>query len=392
MIDFSNRKPDKILNDMLARISNEFDKRPGSFIYTILAAVSNVLYACFFVMDMIQKYTFVEFAVGDYLDYRAAERGLIRKEATKAVRLVYFNTKVSLGTIFTTLNGEDSLNFTITKYLGTSYQTPEGTVVTGYYFYEATCEVTGIIGNGYIGSIQPAGSIKGLTTAQMTDILVPGTEIETDESLRKRYIESLNEKGFAGNIAAYREEILKMDGVGAIQVWPFWKGGGTVRCCILDAEFNAATASLVNTVQEAISPINPDDNKPTQNGVGFAPIGASVTINAPEILTVNIECQIQCKAGYFLDNIKEDIKKNIEEYFLIQRKQWDVREPGIDIYYYCEILYTQVLAAIIGTDGVLNCKELLINGKTQDISVMQSRELSQLPILGDADFKEWIYE
>ena len=57
---------------------------------------------------------------------------------------------------------------------------------------------------------------------------------------------------FGGNIAAYRNTILAIEGVGAVQVYPTWKGGGTVLCSILDSELTPAESGLVAQVQKAI--------------------------------------------------------------------------------------------------------------------------------------------
>lgn len=374
MIDLSKYSYDSILNLMLEKVPNTIDKRPGSFIRTALAPIASVIFSGYFTMDIIQKYTFVSFAPSTFLDYRAAERGLSRKQATPAIRRVYFNIEVTQGTRFSTINGSSSVNFTVGDFIGK---------IDNFYYYQATCETTGIIGNGYTGPLQSITYINGLNVAQMDEILVPGAEIEDDESLRQRYYESLKEKPFAGNIAAYRQEILAMDGVGAVQVWPFWKGGGTVLCSILTTEFEIASKQLIEKVQIAICPYVEDLNRPSQLGTGFAPIGASVTINTPEIFNINIGFNILIKTGHSYDTVIENCKSAINDYLLTLRKQWDKKYIENDVVYKCNILYAQILAALIGSEGVLNITELLINGNNTDINLTQSREIQQVPFLGE---------
>ena len=79
----------------------------------------------------------------------------------------------------------------------------------------------------------PVTAIASLTSAVLGDIMVPGEDEETDERLRQKYNESFKTVSFGGNIAAYRNAILAIQGVGAVQVYPTWKGGGTVLCSIL---------------------------------------------------------------------------------------------------------------------------------------------------------------
>lgn len=88
----------------------------------------------------------------------------------------------------------------------------------------------------------------------MTDLLIPGENTEEDEPFRARIIERLNSRSFGGNVAQYVEEIEAIDGVGAVQVYPVWDGGGTVCCSILGADFLPASSDLVQMVQNAIDP------------------------------------------------------------------------------------------------------------------------------------------
>lgn len=374
MIDLSKYSYDSILNSMLEKVPNTIDKRPGSFIRTALAPIASIIFSGYFTMDIIQKYTFVSFAPSTFLDYRAAERGLSRKQATPAVRRVYFNIEIPEGTRFSTINGSSSVNFAVGDFIKK---------IDDYYYYQASCETLGIIGNGYTGPLQSITYINGLNVAQIDEILIPGAEIEDDESLRQRYYDSLREKAFAGNIASYREEILKMDGVGAVQVWPFWKGGGTVLCTILTTEFALASNQLIEKVQINICPPIEDETRPSQLGVGFAPIGASVTVATATQYKVNISFNVLIKVEAVYETVVEVCKKSIEDYLLGLRKKWDEKTIDKDIIYKCNILYAQVLAALIGSEGVLNITELLINGNNTDIYLTQSREMQQVPFLGE---------
>lgn len=374
MIDLSKYSYDSILNSMLEKVPNTIDKRPGSFIRTALAPIASIIFSGYFTMDIIQKYTFVSFAPSTFLDYRAAERGLSRKQATPAVRRVYFNIEIPQGTRFSTINGSSSVNFTVGDFIKK---------IDDYYYYQASCETLGIIGNGYTGPLQSITYINGLNVAQMDEILIPGAEIEDDESLRERYYDSLREKAFGGNIAAYREEILKMDGVGAVQVWPFWKGGGTVLCTILTTEFALASKQLIEKVQINICPPIEDETRPSELGVGFAPIGASVTIATATEYKVNISFNVLIKVEAVYETVVEKCRASIEDYLLGLRKKWDEKTINKDIIYKCNILYAQVLAALIGSEGVLNITGLLINGNNTDIYLTQSREMQELPFLGE---------
>lgn len=51
--------------------------------------------------------------------------------------------------------------------------------------YQLTAETAGSIGNDYSGPILPITAIPGLSSARLTDILVPGDDEETDEALAR---------------------------------------------------------------------------------------------------------------------------------------------------------------------------------------------------------------
>ena len=157
--------------------------------------------------------------------------------ASPAVRLGVFNAAVPIGSRFSTVNGADSLNFTATEAASGPDENSR--------YYRLTAETPGSAGNEYVGPILPIAAIPGLTSAQLTDILVPGDDEETDDALRQRLITALTDRPFGGNIASYREEVLGIDGVGGVQVYPTWNGGGTVKLSVLGADFLPAPAEQI---------------------------------------------------------------------------------------------------------------------------------------------------
>ena len=132
--------------------------------------------------------------------------------------------------------------------------------------YKLECETAGIVGNNLSGTLVPIDYIQGLGKAILTDILIPGEDEETDESLRQRFYETTNEKAFGGNIVDYQNKTKEIAGVGAVKVTPCWNGGGTVKLTILDSNFNKATDILIDKVQDTICPGLSAD------GLGVAPI------------------------------------------------------------------------------------------------------------------------
>lgn len=272
---------------------------------------------------------------------------------------------VPIGSRFSTINGSDSINFCVTAAMEAEHQ------------YQLTAETAGSIGNAYAGAILPITSIPGLTSAQITDILVPGDDEETDESLRSRLISALNERPFGGNIAAYQESILAIDGVGAVQVYPTWNGAGTVKCSIMGADYLPASSTLVENVQNAIDPA------PNQGlGLGLAPIGAKVSIVSPTKVTVNISASVTLAAGYTLDQVESKVKSALEEYLLSVRKEWGNQLGTTEVEYAANVYISRVLAAIVGTSGIVNAINCTLNSGTEDLILTENGTVQQVPVLG----------
>lgn len=371
MIDFSSETMANILAEMLSRVPDTYDKRDTSPIPTALGPAAYTAEGIYLALNQIQNNAFIQTATGDSLDSLAVIGGISRYPASAAVRLGIFNTVVPIGSRFSTINGSNSINFIVTAATDTANQ------------YQLTAETPGSIGNEYTGPILPITTIPGLTSAQITDILIPGDDTETDEELRTRLISALNERPFDGNIAAYRENILEIDGVGAVQVYPTWNGGGTVKCSVLGADFLPASSELVETVQNAIDP------PPNQGlGLGLAPIGAQVTIVAPTEVTVNVTATVTLAAGYNIEQVKPLVQASIEAYLLSVRQSWATPLNTTSVEYAADVYVSRVLAAIVGTTGIVNATNVQLNGGTTDLILTESGTTQQVPILGTVTLSE----
>lgn len=371
MIDFSGKTYQDLLAEMLARVPDTFDKRDTSPIPTALGPAAWALEGFYLSLNQVQRQAFVQTAQGESLDYLAVIAGLSRYPASAAVRLGVFNANVGIGARFSAINGENSINF-ISSAVATASESAEG-----FYYYQMTAETAGAIGNEYTGPILPISTIPGLTSAEITDILIPGDNTETDEKLRERIIEALNERPFGGNIASYRQYVLGLDGVGSVQVYPTWNGGGTVKLSVLGADWLPASEELVESVQNAVDP------PPNQGlGLGMAPIGAQVTVAAPTGLTVNVSATLTLQSGYQIGQVQEPIEQAIEAYLRTIRKEWDTNTSITSVVYASDVYLSRVTAAIVGVTGVVNATNVQLNGGTVDLTLTEDGTTQQVPILG----------
>lgn len=375
MIDFSGQTYQALLRSMLDRIPDTYDKRDASPIPTALGPAAYALEGFYLSLNQVQQSAFVQTAAGQDLDALAAIGGLTRYPASPAVRLGLFNTSVPIGARFSTMNGENSINFAVTSAAESSGE--------GQDSYQLTAETPGSIGNDYIGPILPITTIPGLTSARITSILIPGDDEETDGALRERLITALNERPFGGNLAAYREAILAIDGVGGVQVYPTWDGGGTVKCSILGADLLPASEELVQTVQNAVDP------PPNQGlGLGIAPIGANVTVTSPSAVTVKIDAAITLAAGTTIGQVQAPIEQAISSYLRSVRQAWDDNTSDTGVAYAADVYTARVTAAILSVEGVVNAAEIQLNGSASDLILTETGAAQQVPVLGTVTLHE----
>lgn len=375
MIDLSQQTYQNILTQMLDRVPATFDKRDTSPIPTALGPAAYALEGFYISLNQVQLAAYIQTATGQSLDYLAIIAGLTRYPASAAVRLGIFDMAVPIGSRYSTINGADSINFQATA--ATTGPTE------GDYYFQLTAETPGSIGNEYTGPILPITAIPGLNSAQITDILVPGDDEESDEDFRARIIEALNDRPFGGNIASYRTYIMAIDGVGAVQVYPTWNGGGTVKCSVLGADFLPASPTLVENVQNAVDP------PPNQGlGLGTAPIGAQVTVVAPEELTVNVSATLLLAAGYAIGQVQAPVQQAIENYMLSVRQEWATPVNTTSVEYQANVYVARITAAIVGVTGVVNATNVLLNGEGEDLILTETGATQQVPITGTVTLSE----
>lgn len=376
MIDLSQYTKQAIEQEMLQQVDPGIDTRQGSLIQTAAGLAAWFLEGVYYSdLAHLQQNTTAETAVGDALDLLAAQRGLTRRRATPAVRQGTFNVQIPTGSQFKTINGAASLIFT------------SGTQISGSgstWIYQMTCTTPGEAGNTYTGALLPITAIAGLTSATIGEIITPGSDEETDDSLRQRYFLTFDTASFGGNIAAYRNTILAIDGVGAVQVYPAYNGGGTVLCSILDAQLTPAESGLVEQVQNVICPSEDGGSSPSPNGYGYAPIGAAVTITTGSELTLDITCDIEFAASVpnGVEVYQSQIEQAIQTYISSVNASWGAALVSQTVSYPVVVYASRIIAAILTVENVINVTNLLINGSASDVHCTETAQMQQVPTLG----------
>ncbi len=346
---FEDLSYDAILQRMLARVPSSMDKREGSIIYDALAPAAMELMMMYIELNAVLDETFGDTASREYLIRRAAERGLEPTGASYAVLQGEFNMDVPIGSRFSC----STLNYEATAKIDTGV-------------YQMTCETIGEEGNGTFGTLIPIDYIDGLTTASLTELLIPGEDEEDTEVFRARYFASFESQSYGGNSADYTERTNAISGVGGVKVYPVWDGGGTVKLVILDSEYNTPSEELVELVQETVDPV-----ESSGMGLGFAPIGHVVTVVGTTDTTIDVEASFTFVDGWDFDSAKSSIEEAIEGYFVELRQSWEGESALV-------VRVSQIETRLLLLAGVLDVEDATINESTKNLTL----DADAVPVLG----------
>lgn len=360
---FDDNTFENVLERNLDRIPDEFDKREGSVIYDAIAPMAIEISLLYSYLDFLFKNAFGDTANRYWLIERAKERGIEPYKATKAVIIGRFDAKLNIGDRFFI----DDIYYTVSK-----LQKEEKEL----FFYELICNEEGSIGNIEGGKLTPTRTIRNLNLAEIYKLAILGEDEEDTEDFRERYFETIKSIAYGGNIDDYRKKVKAIDGVGLVKVIPVWNGGGTVKLIITDSEFKEPTSELISKVQEIIDPIPFH-----QKGVGVAPIGHYVTVVGAKSRKISITCEILKSRDSNLEEIKREIKSDVEEYFKGQRKKWATYEKvDSSIYVENDIRLAKITSIVLNVADVIDYETIKFTDTDKKIFELSEDEL---PVLGD---------
>jgi uncharacterized phage protein gp47/JayE len=329
-----------ILQRMLDRVPTDVDAREGGVIYDALAPAAMELSQMYQELDTNLNQASAQTATGTYLDLRVLDYGITRKPATKAIQkgLFYDASNAPFDVPIGSRYSAGGLNFSVTTRIAAGQ-------------FELECETAGAAGNAVSGTLLPIDYVNGLSSANISALLIPGTDTETDDALRKRYSERVNAPSTSGNKADYRKWALEVDGVGDAVIIPIWDGPGTVKVVILDATKKPASGSLVGDVQAYIDPV-------AGTGQGKAPIGATVTVAAATAVNINITATIVLSGSRTLGQVKSDFEVAITEYL---KTIAFAADPSVK--------YVRIGSILLDVPGVQDYSALQVNGGTGNVTV-----------------------
>lgn len=333
-----------IFNRMAQTLPPELDCREGTFTHDALRPVAMEIQKNQYDIRNLVELNFIETSGMEYLDKKAQEVGLERKDGTVASGTVSVTTgretPIPSGTIFSTndniqfISLEDIVvNGTMNIYvraidIGSKYNVPKDAIVT--------CSVS--------------------VDKVLNEPMYGGSDRETDEQLKMRLFQRVQNPPGGGNQNDYHRWCREIDGVEYTKVVPLWDGPGTVKVVVGSKDGSPLSIELFEKVREHI------DN--------YAPIGASVTMNNVQQLPVNITANIEYDNEYKLDDIRKNIEANLDSYLLN-------RKPSN------RLMINEIGSIIINTAGVIDYSTVLINGSTGNMTTTdEQKPVLQTVVIG----------
>ena len=383
---------EKTYENLLNKAMSDIDPKAGVQLgegylsYNALSALAYELEKLYVELNWVIGQGHVQTADLEHLIRICDDRGITRKPATYAVVSAQGDAAIPEGT-----------RIRLKGYIFDVGDVLDETT----HLYKAVCETAGTGPNGISGKAEIVDYVQGLSWVTINELLIPGQNIESEDSLRQRYYDSFDTTGFGGNARDYRKKVLEIDGVGAVRVTRAWNKdihpgqmipkdevtawyeknlqsfpeevrswltavytaahdrlltvGGTVLVTILNSELSPASDELVKEVQEAL---DPDDGE----GTGIAPIGHLVTVRSAEAAPVTVSAKLSFSAGYTFEQLTVAIDTEISGYLKELRSDWQNEKTTT-------VRIRQIENRILNIRGILDITGLTVNGQTENIEL-----------------------
>lgn len=316
---------------ILDNMTNDIDKREGSFVSNMISPVGVEFAKYYIELDNILSIMFLEDATNEYLDKKVYDFGIERKMGTVARGVIK-------------ITGENGVhipqNSEVISQSGLSFFTVEDVWINeGEAIVEVEASDVGTEYNIIQNSIDKfVININGVKSVTNEKEFKEGTNVETDEELRERFFEVIRRPATSGNIYHYEQWAKEIDGINQARVKPLWNGNGTVKV-IVSNDNSVVDEEIVSKCQEYINTVKP--------------IGADVTVITPTSLDINVTANIYIENGYDATKAKLDFEENLKKYLSSCNDT---------------VVYTRVASCLGSVEGVKDYSELKLNGATSNIS------------------------
>lgn len=347
-----------------------------------------------FTLNEIVKLMFPQWSYGKWLDLHGEKVNCIRRAANRASGMLDVTgtkgTVIPAGYQFATpAELTSSVLFETTESVNLDGEPDSKGLVTCQAAIRALDG--GLAGNVAEDTVKlMVKPMSGIAYVTNPEPITGGAEAEGDADYLIRILDAMRSgSSMTGCVADYIRWGKEIPAVGQIIVDPEWpdpdlpeqfhysdhlgrkRCAGAVRLIIVDSSGLPANKQILDAVYAHIAGDGPEDIK------RLMPIGARLTVIAPEGLTINIAAQIQLEDSAEIETVKERFRKNLAGYWL------SVGQEAIDdqVSHLGYVRWVQVGAILAKTPGVIDYTNLTVNGGAANVPV----EHVQYPVTGEVD-------
>ena len=285
-----------------------------------------------------------ESCVGEVLEEKASQRLIHRKQATPS----YYEAQFQ-GMAAAELEGDRFMAggqyFTLVPYDG------------GYYL-EAEAPGSGASHIPEGQTLIPVRNTAGLVSAKVGRLYAAGSDTETDDSLRGRYLDVLSLPAENGNRQQYKVWCEDYDGIGRAIITPLGRGENTVVALLISSEGAGPPASLVEKIQGDIDPGS------AGLGEGKALIGCRFYAIAARGEALDISLTAEISPGYTADSAAAMARRELMAYLKEVALGTGDGEQMV-------IQYVKVVGMLADVPAIKDFSGLTMNGAAENVMVAE---------------------
>lgn len=319
-----------------------------------LYAVAAQIWGLYLQAEWTWKQCFPQTAVGEYLDYHAALRGVERKAAAAAEGAIRFSVPAAAQTPRTIPAGTVCMTAGLVRFATTQ----EVTLAAGAVSVDAPAAAleAGAAGNAAANTILTmALAPTGISACTNPLPFTGGADAEGDESLRARVIETYRRLANGANAAYYQQTAMAFDEVAAANVLPRARGVGTVDV-VISTPAGEPTQELLERVEQRLQQARE--------------IAVDVSVSGPELKPVNVSACVRAEEGRDAAQVAQAAEDAIRAWF-------DGRLLGKSV------LRAKLGSLIYGVEGVenytLTAPEADVDGEQTVLPVLGTLTVTTIP-------------
>lgn len=333
----------QIIDSMLDRLPANIDTRESSVAYALLAPVAAELERFYIEAADEDRQSFLvdadgnATAVGDRIDRRVREFGIVRKDGSLATTTLTLTAETpTFVPAYSQFSTSDSEPIVFETQIDVT-ATPTGAPVL------AQATESGVNTNVAAGEVNTVlGELANVLTVTNAANAIGGTDEESDEDLIDRFLSYMQRQATSGNAAHYERWATEVSGIREARVTPVWNGAGTVKVVLISETGGSPTPSKVTEVRDYIE--------------AQRPIGATVTVIGIQERAIAVSATVVLQPNVSLTAVRESFNAAFLDYLA------EVPSGGV-------ITLTRVGGILINIDGVADYSNLRINGGTTSVTL-----------------------